>query len=218
MSVLQQLQSTLAPSQTQLVAVSKTKPAEQILALYEEGQRLFGENRVQELRWKYEELPKDIEWHLIGQLQSNKVKYIAPFVAMIHSIDSVKLIREVNKQGAKSERVVPILLQFKIAEEDTKAGFEWSTIEAFLAENDLQAFPHVRICGVMGMATFTDDMQQVRREFKQLKQYFDRLKEQYFAAEDSFQEISMGMSGDYRIAIEEGSTMVRIGSLLFGAR
>jgi PLP dependent protein len=208
----------LAPTQTRLIAVSKTHPPERILKLYEQGQRIFGENRVQELAAKYEALPKDIEWHLIGHLQTNKVKYIAPFVACIQSVDSGKLLAEIDKQAAKQDRVIDCLLQFHIAEEETKFGLNEAEASELLQSADFQAFNNVRITGVMGMATFTDDQVQVRREFRQLKRIFDNLKTRFFQNQPSFKEISMGMSGDYLLAVEEGSTMVRVGTLLFGER
>jgi pyridoxal phosphate enzyme (YggS family) len=216
--MLKKLLEELAPTNTALVAVSKTKPVTQIKAMYDQGQRIFGENRVQEMVQKHEDLPQDIEWHLIGQLQRNKVKYAAPFVAMIHSVDSYKLLKEINKQAAKNARNIPVLLQFKIAEEDTKAGFDPDTAKTVLDDDRFSNLQNIEICGVMGMATFTDDTQQVRDEFRRLKSIFNQLKQTYFADQISFKEISMGMSGDYPIAVEEGSTMVRIGSLLFGAR
>ncbi len=216
--MLQQITEELKQTNTTLVAVSKTKPVAQILEMYHLGQRVFGENRVQELVEKEGQLPKDIEWHLIGHLQTNKVKYIAPFVAMIHSIDSIKLLREVNKQAKKNERVIPVLLQFKIAEEDTKYGLEMSEVIELLESDEFSTFQNVNICGVMGMATFTSDKEQVREEFRILHHIFTQLKNQHFDTSDDFKEISMGMSGDYQLAIEEGSTMVRIGSLLFGVR
>lgn len=216
--MLEQIRQELAATSTTLVAVSKTKPNDAILHLYEQGQRVFGENRVQELTQKYETLPKDIEWHLIGHLQTNKVKYIAPFVQLIHSVDSLKLLSEINKQAAKNERVIDCLLQIHIADESTKFGLNKTETLALLDSDTYAAMQNIRIVGVMGMATFTDDTLQVRREFKQLKDLFDHLKNNFFIKENTFKEISMGMSGDYRIAIEEGSTMVRIGSLLFGVR
>lgn len=218
MTPLQSLLQELAPTHTRLVAVSKTHPVAAIQAFYDEGQRLFGENRVQELVPKYEALPKDIEWHLIGHLQTNKVKYIAPFVGVIQSIDSEKLLREVNKQAERCGRVIPCLLQVKIAEEDTKYGLSEAEVRS-MADQDLTAtYPHVRIDGLMGMATFTDDQAQVRREFERLKRLFDELKATYFAEVTHFREVSMGMSDDYPLAIEVGSTLVRVGSKLFGAR
>ncbi|MEM9848471.1 MAG: YggS family pyridoxal phosphate-dependent enzyme [Bacteroidota bacterium] len=215
--MFQQLLEQLYPTQTTLVAVSKTKPNSDILDLYEQGQRDFGENRVQELCQKYETLPKDIRWHEIGHLQTNKVKYIAPFVHLIHSVDSPRLLKEINKQALRSERKIACLLQFKIAKEDSKYGLDIETARQLLRDvyPSLEA---VSIRGIMGMATFTDDEQKVRREFRKLKTIFDQLKRDFFADDDVFKEISMGMSGDYPIALEEGSTMIRIGSLLFGPR
>jgi len=216
--MLKKILSDLEASKTCLVAVSKTKPQEQITALYNQGQRIFGENRVQELAEKHEALPKDIQWHMIGHLQSNKVKYMAEFVTMIHSVDNFKLLKEINKQAAKHDRVIQCLLQFKIAQEETKTGFDLDSAQAMLADDDFSDLKNIRICGVMGMATFTDLESQVRAEFQKLKQISEKLKSTYFKTDPHFSEISMGMSGDYKIAIEEGSTMVRIGSLLFGKR
>ena len=201
-----------------LVAVSKTKPNEAILDFYHRGQRIFGENRVQELVPKHEALPKDIQWHLIGHLQTNKVKQIASFVTMIHSVESLKLLREINKQAAKHDRIIPCLLQMRIATEETKFGLPLIEAKALLTSEAYSSFKNIQIVGVMGMATFTDDKGQVGSEFQRLKAIFDELKHGYFKNEPDFKEISMGMSGDYELAIEEGSTMVRIGSLLFGAR
>lgn len=216
--ILNKVIEQLKPKNVTLVAVSKTKPNEAILEMYHEGQRVFGENRVQELTDKYEALPKDIQWHAIGHLQTNKVKYIAPFITMIHSIDSLKLLKEVNKRAKQNDRIIDCLLQMHIAEEDTKFGLDKQEVTELLESETYQNFENIRIVGVMGMATFTDDNQQVRQEFKNLKSIFDDLKLSYFNNSDSFKEISMGMSGDYELAIEEGSTMVRIGSLLFGKR
>ena len=201
--------------QVTLVAVSKTRPVEAIMMLYDQGQRVFGENRVQELESKYDVLPKDIQWHLIGHLQKNKVKYIAPFVSMIHSVDSYELLEVIHQQGLKNNRVIPVLLQFHIAQEETKFGFNIE--EALQLLQDLSANPldHVNICGVMGMASFTDNKEIVRQEFHTLKGYFTQLKSTYFVDVADFKEISMGMSGDYEIAIAEGSTMIRVGSALF---
>ncbi len=201
-----------------LVAVSKTKPVAMIRALYDRGQRIFGENRALELRDKQPELPDDIQWHMIGHLQTNKVKYIAPFVAMIHSIDSFKVLEEVNKQADRNDRMIDCLLQFKVAREEEKYGFDRASAKAMLEAPEFAALQNVRICGVMGMATFTDDMDVVREEFKNLKAIFEELKTSFFQGADAFREISMGMSGDYETALEEGSTMVRIGTLLFGER
>jgi len=216
--MLEQIQKELAATSTTLVAVSKTKPNDTILRLYEQGQRIFGENRVQELIQKYDTLPKDIDWHFIGHLQSNKVKNIAPFVQLIHSVDSLKLLSEINKQAAKHERIIDCLLQIHIADESTKFGLNKTETLTLLNSDTYIAMQNIRITGVMGMATFTDDTSQVRREFRQLKDLFDQLKSEFFIKENTFEEISMGMSGDYQIAIEEGSTMIRIGSLLFGLR
>lgn len=203
-----------------LVAVSKTKPVADIQELYEQGQRDFGENYVQELVDKHSELPADICWHYIGHLQSNKVKYIAPFVHLIHAVDSFKLLQEINKQAVKHDRVIDVLLQLHIAEEETKFGLdEKEVIELleyyFAQESQLQ---NVRICGLMGMATNTDDEKQIRAEFKRLQGVFKNLQQSQFLFKPYFNTCSIGMSSDYHIAIEEGSTMVRIGSLLFGAR
>lgn len=212
--ILQETQN----SQATLVAVSKTKPVEMIRELYDKGHRDFGENRAQELADKYEQLPQDIRWHMIGHLQTNKVKYIAPFVHLIHSVDRFKVLKEINKQARKNERIIDCLLQFHIAEEESKYGFDKKEVQDMLNSEAFSHLEHVRIIGVMGMATFTENMDQVRKEFRQLKQLFDFLKKEYFADQDTFKEISMGMSGDYKIALEEGSTMIRVGSLIFGAR
>ncbi len=203
---------------TRLVAVSKTKPNEDIMEAYNAGQRLFGENKVQELTQKYESLPKDIEWHFIGHLQTNKVKYIAPFVSLIHGVESLKLLKTINKEAKKNNRVIDCLLQFHIAQESTKFGLNEEEADALLSSEQYSELGNIRIVGVMGMATYTDDQEQVRSEFKHLKNIFDELKQNYFPEEEGFKEISMGMSGDYKIAIEEGSTLVRIGSSIFGAR
>lgn len=216
--MLDQILTELQPTCTQLVAVSKTKPQEQLLAMYQQGQRIFGENRVQELTDKYEALPKDIQWHFIGHLQTNKVKYIAPFVSLIHSVDSLKLLKEINKQGQRNDRIIDVLLQFHIAEEESKFGLDLEEAKELLTSDVYTEMKNVRIIGIMGMATFTDNKHQVRQEFRNLKSIFTTLQNQYFSGATSFKEISMGMSGDYVMAIEEGSTMVRIGSLLFGAR
>lgn len=218
MNMLQQIRSELQATHTQLVAVSKTHSPEEILKLYEQGQRDFGENKTQELAPKYDALPKDIRWHMIGHLQTNKVKYIAHFVYMIHSVDSEKVLQEIDKQAKKHNRIIHCLLQFKIAQEDTKYGFDLETAEKMLQSTDFQELKNIRIVGVMGMATFTEDEAQVRREFKHLKEIFNIIKAKYFSDKITFKEISMGMSDDYQIAIQEGSTMVRIGTLLFGAR
>jgi PLP dependent protein len=214
MSTLTEIKSQI-PANVKLVAVSKTQPIEAIQALYQEGQRIFGENKAQELKDKAELLPKDIEWHFIGHLQSNKVKYIAPFIKLIHAVDSLDLLQEIDKQAAKNGRVIDCLLQFKIAVEETKFGLDWESANQLLASPVLPQLQHIRLVGVMGMGSFTEDKAAVRIEFQKLQSYFERLKNGFFAKQPDFKEISMGMSGDFPIAIEEGSTMVRIGTLLF---
>jgi len=206
------------PEGIQLVAVSKMKPNEDILAAYEVGQRLFGENKVQELTVKFEELPKDIEWHYIGHLQTNKVKYIAPFVSLIHGVDSMKLLKTIDKEGKKNNRKIACLLQFHIAEEETKFGLDLEEAKAILGSDEFDRMEFADVRGVMGMASYTDDEAQIRKEFSQLKNIFAQIKEEFFGGNDSFSEISMGMSGDYQLAIKEGSTMVRVGSFIFGER
>lgn len=214
---ISEIKKTL-PAGVKLVAVSKTKPIEVIQDAYQTGHKIFGENKAQELTQKHEVLPKDIEWHFIGHLQSNKTKYIAPFVSMIHGIDSFKILKTVNKEARKNNRVIPCLLQFHIAQESTKFGFSEEEAREMLESETFAAMKNVTIAGVMGMATFTDDEQQVRNEFKSLKSIFEKLKNNYFPNEPQFKEISMGMSDDYSVAVEEGSTIVRIGSIIFGAR
>lgn len=201
-----------------LVAVSKTKPIEDLEEAYQAGQRVFGENQVQELADKFEKLPKDIEWHLIGHLQSNKVKYIAPFISLIHSVDSLKLLVEINKQALKNDRIIDCLLQIYIADEETKYGLGFDEAIELLASQEYHELNNIRIVGVMGIATNTESQKQIRDEFYELKTFFDGLKLAYFNNEDSFNEVSMGMSADYKIAVEEGSTLVRIGSDIFGQR
>lgn len=201
-----------------LVAVSKTKPVEDVQQAYDAGQRVFGENHALEMRDKHAVLPADIEWHFIGHLQSNKVKYIAPYVALIHSIDSLSLLQVVDKEAAKHDRVIDCLLQFHIATEETKFGLDLQEAEALLQSDEYRAMQHVRLVGVMGMATNTDDTQRVRSEFVHLREIFTQLRQRYFANADAFREISMGMSHDYPIAMEEGATLVRVGSAIFGAR
>lgn len=201
-----------------LIAVSKTKPAEAIEAMYRKGQKRFGENRVQELIEKYEILPKDIEWHLIGSLQKNKVKYIAPFITMIHSCDGLSLAQIISKEALKNNRRIKVLLQVKIADEETKQGYEISDLMADLENGEITTLPGIEICGLMGMASFVDDKAQIAHEFRTLKGIFEDVKKQFFSNQESFKELSMGMSGDYEIALDEGATMVRIGSALFGAR
>ncbi|UYZ59578.1 YggS family pyridoxal phosphate-dependent enzyme [Hymenobacter latericus] len=211
-------QQELTGTRCRLVAVSKTHPVELIQEAYDAGQRLFGENRVQELTAKQPALPADIEWHLIGHLQTNKVKYIAPFVHTIQSIDSLKLLLEVERQAARHQRQIRVLLQFHIADEETKFGLSWEEAEAMLRDAAVQQLQHVRIAGVMGIATNTDDESKLRQEFGTLRGYFERLKAELLANNQEFSEISMGMSGDYRLAIEEGSTLIRVGSAIFGHR
>ncbi len=206
------------PEGVTLVAVSKTKPNEAILEVYQAGQRIFGENRVQELTDKFAALPKDIEWHMIGHLQRNKVKYIAPFVSLIHGIDSLRLLNEVNKEAEKNSRVIHVLLQFHIADEQTKFGLNEEEAQELLGSERFKTMRNVEVVGIMGMATFTDNENQVLSEFRKLKGIFENLKTEHFAQQPSFKEISMGMSGDYQLAIKEGSTMVRIGSSIFGSR
>ena len=206
------------PHNVTLVAVSKTKPRELLMEAYNAGQRHFGENKVQELVTKQETLPGDIKWHFIGHLQRNKVKYIAAFTHLIHGVDSLKLLKEINKQGAKHNRVIKVLLQFHIAEEESKFGLDLSEAKELLNSESFAGLTNIRIDGVMGMATFTDNRNQIKNEFKSLKTIFDDLKNDYFNQSENFNILSMGMSGDYELAIEEGSTMVRIGSTIFGAR
>jgi len=202
------------PKGVTLVAVSKTKPNEDILEAYKAGHRVFGENKVQEMVAKWEELPKDIEWHMIGHVQRNKVKYMAEFVSLIHGVDSLKLLKEIDKQAKKYDRVIPCLLQMHIAEEDTKFGLDDSELEDLLQSEEFKAMDNVKILGLMGMATFTSDENQVRKEFAHLKSIFEKLRQKL----PEISILSMGMSGDYALAIVEGSTMVRIGSSIFGAR
>lgn len=212
------LVSQLTAKNVRLVAVSKTQPPERLLELYRAGQRIFGENRVQEMLEKRDALPDDIQWHLIGHLQTNKVKLIASFVHMVHSVDSLRLLAEIDKQAAKANRTIDCLLQFHIAQEETKFGFDEAEAVALLESPEFQQMTHVRLCGVMGMASFSDDKVLVRSEFRSLQEIFQRIKTAFFPDDPHFREISMGMSGDWEIAVEEGSTMVRIGSLLFGPR
>ena len=216
--MLQEIKKKLQDFQCELIAVSKTKPEKMIQSLYDQGQRHFGENRVQELVDKQLVLPNEIKWHFIGHLQTNKVKYIAPFVHMIHAVDSWKLLKEINKRAKNNNRIIDVLIQFKIASEDTKQGYEATEIFDLFDQEDWLSLANIRICGVMGMATFTDDMNQVGKEFARLQQYFHDLKSNYFKEKDYFKELSMGMSGDYELALQHGSTMVRIGSLIFGKR
>ncbi len=206
------------PMGVSLVAVSKFHSDELIMEAYNHGHRQFGENRVQELVGKYERLPKDIEWSMIGHLQRNKVKYIAPFISMIQSVDSLELLEDINRYAERSGRVIDCLLQFHVAEEDTKYGFLPDCADTLFDKLDLSTLKNIRIRGVMGMATNRDDEGRVRSDFRNLREIFERLRERYFSDSESFNTLSMGMSGDYEIAIEEGSTMIRVGSLIFGER
>ena len=214
---LNKIKSTL-PAGVRLVAVSKTKPESDIMEAYNAGHRIFGENHAQEMKQKHADLPADIEWHFIGHLQTNKIKYIVDYVNLIHSIDSANLLQAVNKEAAKHGVVVDCLLQFFIATEETKFGMNLDEARQLLESDEFKAMQNVRICGVMGIGSLTDDKDQTNREFAHLKQIFDTLKADYFAANDEFKEISMGMSGDYQLAIAHGSTMVRVGSSIFGQR
>ena len=214
---LNKIKSTL-PAGVRLVAVSKTKPESDIMEAYNAGHRIFGENHAQEMKQKHADLPADIEWHFIGHLQTNKIKYIVDYVNLIHSIDSASLLQAVNKEAAKHGVVVDCLLQFFIATEETKFGMNIDEARQLLESDEFKAMQNVRICGVMGIGSLTDDKDQTNREFAHLKQIFDTLKADYFAANDEFKEISMGMSGDYQMAIAHGSTMVRVGSSIFGQR
>ena len=206
------------PSHVRLVAVSKFHPVEALQEAYEAGQRIFGESKVQEMTQKYEALPKDIEWHFIGHLQTNKIKYMAPYVSLIHGVDSYKLLVEINKQAAKAGRIIPCLLQIHIAQEETKFGFSTDECWKMLQEGSWKALENVQISGVMGMATNTEDEEEIIKEFDTLACFFHEIKNIYFQDSPSFKEISMGMSDDYPLAIEKGSTLIRIGSKIFGER
>ncbi|WP_270668862.1 YggS family pyridoxal phosphate-dependent enzyme [Phocaeicola coprocola] len=206
------------PTNVRLVAVSKFHPAEAIEAAYSAGQRIFGESKEQELSGKHEQLPKDIEWHFIGHLQTNKVKYIAPYIAMIHAADSYKLLVEINKQAAKHERTIPCLLEIHIAQEESKYGFTFDSCREMLRTGEWKNLNNICIAGVMGMATNTEDETEIANEFHSLKVFFDELKQEFFSDRPEFKEISMGMSHDYPIAVKEGSTMIRVGSKIFGDR
>lgn len=209
---LNQIKASL-PNDVELIVVSKFRPLEQLMEVYETGHRQFAENRVQELTTKYESMPKDVLWHMIGHLQSNKVKYIAPFIHLIHSVDSIELATEINKQALKNNRIIPVLLQFHIAQEETKSGFSTDGFQTIIP--DLIKMVGIEIQGVMGMASLTDNQEQVFQEFSHLKSIFNSLKNSYFQNHPNFKIISMGMSGDYLIAVKAGSTMVRVGSLVF---
>lgn len=219
-NVVQNINSikALLPEDITLVAVSKTKPNTDVLDAYNTGHRIFGENKVQDLVRKSEELPRDINWHFIGHLQTNKVKYIAPFVDLIHAVDSLKLLKMINKEAAKNKRIINCLLQCKIAEEDTKFGLSESDLNELLSSSEFKDLNHISIRGTMGMATNTDDELTVRNEFKLLKEIFERTKLEYFTEKPEFNVLSMGMSHDYKLAIDEGATMIRVGSSIFGER
>ncbi len=206
------------PSNVTLVAVSKTKPESDLMEAYNANQRVFGENKAQEMRLKHEDLPKDIQWHFIGHLQENKIKYIIDYVTLIQSIDSLKLLIEVNKKAQKIDRKVDCLLEIDISHEQSKFGMSLQEACSMIESQEFKQLNNVRLCGVMGIGSITDEENQTRKEFKNLKQIFDTLKTKYFSNEEYFKEISMGMTGDYKIAIEEGATIVRIGSKIFGQR
>lgn len=220
MSIQSNLKEVLAtlPSHVRLVAVSKYHPVEALQEAYDAGQRIFGESKVQEMTQKYELLPKDIEWHFIGHLQTNKIKYMAPFVSMIHGVDSFKLLCEINKQAAKAGRIIPCLLQIHIAREETKFGFSPDECRDMLRQEGWKDLQHIRICGVMGMATNTDNEADIDQEFQTLAALFQEIKEIHFTQDPYFTEVSMGMSDDYPIAVKNGSTLVRVGSRIFGER
>lgn len=214
---LNDIKSSL-PEQVTLVAVSKTKPISDLKEAYEAGQRIFGENKIQEMTDKYEEMPKDIEWHMIGHVQTNKVKYMAPYVSLIHGVDSFKLLKEINKQALKNNRIIDCLLQIHIAEEETKFGLDKKELEEILFSEEFKNFKNIKIVGLMGMATFTENQNQIKKEFLHLKSIFNTLQNQFETSNLKLKILSMGMSGDYQLAISCGSTMVRIGSSIFGHR
>jgi pyridoxal phosphate enzyme (YggS family) len=220
MSIQTNLKETLAtlPPHVRLVAVSKFHPNEALQEAYDAGQRIFGESKVQEMTQKYESLPKDIEWHFIGHLQTNKIKYMAPYVAMIHGVDSFKLLIEINKQAAKVGRIIPCLLQIHIAQEETKFGFSFEECKEMLMAGEWKSLKNISLCGIMGMATNTEDEEEIRKEFQSLRNFFQEIKQGFFSEDSAFKEISMGMSDDYPLAIEYGSTLIRIGSRIFGNR
>ncbi|MDB5029639.1 YggS family pyridoxal phosphate-dependent enzyme [Mucilaginibacter sp.] len=215
---IKSLKNETIPKKVTLIAVSKTKPVADIQEAYDAGQRLFGENMVQEMVDKYEQLPKDIQWHQIGHLQTNKVKYIAPFISMIQSVDSLKLLQEINKQAEKNKRVIDCLLQIYIADEETKFGLDFDEAIELLRSDEFATFKNIRIRGLMGIATNTDKEKQLKDEFQELKTFFDGIKASFFRKEESFNVVSMGMSSDYELAIEQGSNMIRVGSTIFGGR
>ena len=220
MSIQSNLKEVIAtlPPQVRLVAVSKFHPNEALQEAYEAGQRIFGESKVQEMTQKYESLPKDIEWHFIGHLQTNKIKYMAPYVAMIHGVDTFKLLVEINKQAAKVGRIIPCLLQIHIAQEETKFGFSFEECRDMLAQGEWKTLKNISLCGLMGMATNTEDEAEILKEFQSLSIFFQKIRNEFFNEDPSFKELSMGMSDDYPIAIEYGSTLVRVGSRIFGNR
>ena len=213
---LQEIKNTL-PEQVTLVAVSKTKPVANLMEAYDAGQRIFGENKIQEMAEKWEEMPKDIQWHMIGHVQTNKVKYMAPFVSLVHGVDSLKLLSEINKQALKNERSIDCLLQMHIAEEETKFGLDQKELLELINSESFKDLKNIRIVGLMGMATFTDNQNQIRKEFNELHSIFEKLKNDTILGSD-IEILSMGMSGDYKLAIDCGSNMVRIGSSIFGGR
>lgn len=202
------------PTNVTLVAVSKTKPVSDLMEAYNAGQRVFGENKIQEMEAKWQEMPKDVEWHMIGHVQRNKVKYMAPFVSLIHAVDSLKLLKEINKEAKKNERIIECLLQIKIAEEDSKFGMDQEDAASLIASEDFKKFQNIKVIGLMGMATFTEDEKQVSEEFQRLKKIYD----QFRIFNPKFTILSMGMSGDYKIAIANGSNMIRVGNAIFGER
>lgn len=215
---INKIKTELAGTSARLIAVSKTKPMSAVQEAYDSGQRDFGENKVQEMTEKYEALPKDIRWHMIGHLQRNKVKYIAPYVHLIHAVDSVRLLREIDKEAAKNDRIISCLLQIHIAEETTKFGFDKNDLQYFLENGELEALTHIKVCGLMGMATLTQDTTQISKEFEGLKVLFDEFSSKFHFSNFELTELSMGMSGDYQHALEHGSTMIRVGSSIFGER
>jgi len=215
---INKIKTELAGTSARLIAVSKTKPMSAVQEAYDSGQRDFGENKVQEMTEKYEALPKDIRWHMIGHLQRNKVKYIAPYVHLIHAVDSVRLLREIDKEAAKNDRIISCLLQIHIAEETTKFGFDKNDLQYFLENGELEALTHIKVCGLMGMATLTQDTAQISKEFEGLKVLFDEFSSKFHFSNFELTELSMGMSGDYQYALAHGSTMIRVGSSIFGER
>ena len=214
---LNQIKNSI-PKSVRLVAITKTQSVNTVLEAYKAGQRIFGENKVQEMVPKFNQLPKDIEWHMVGHLQTNKVKYIASFVYMIHGVDSLKLLRVIDQEGSRNNRQISCLLQIKIAEEETKFGLSENEADILLNDPEIISLKNIRISGLMGMATFTEDEEVIRREFRKLQEIFNRFRTKYFSRTEYFKELSMGMSSDYRIAIEEGATYIWIGSSIFGER